>query len=85
MATVLPKKSVMQPIINNTPIPKYKNLRVLGHYLWNDKTANLDIEKKLASFELSLKYLPVKRMELDNIRKVIHAKCISLFTHIMEP
>ena len=56
MATLLPKNSkIKRPEIENQPIPIHKNLRVLGHYPWNDGTVTNDIEERITKFELSLK------------------------------
>ena len=83
IATCLPKKHNFKPKIGKKNIPIESNMRVLGHYPWHDPLCNKDIEKRIAKFKLSLKYFPIRRLEMIHIRKVIHAKCISLFTHYL--
>ncbi|KAF0976485.1 hypothetical protein FDP41_004384 [Naegleria fowleri] len=82
MATTLPTKSKMKPMIDGTIIPRFKNLRVLGHYPWDDSTLNEDIEKRILQFQLSLKYIPLKRMEITNIKKKSNKK---IFMHNASP
>ncbi|KAG2387388.1 hypothetical protein C9374_001720 [Naegleria lovaniensis] len=72
----------MTPKIKGTVIPLEPNLRVLGHYPWSDRIVNADVNDKIEKLRLSLKYLPVRRLEPLNLKKVIHAKAISLFTHL---
>ena len=78
----LPRRSNLKPIINGVIIPLEHNLRVLGHYPWSDKIVNDDVREKINKLQLSLKYLPLRRLEPLNLKKIIHAKVISLFTHI---
>lgn len=82
VATVLPINNTMKPKVNNVNIPIKSNIRILGHYPWNDKIVNEDIEKKIDKFELSLKYLPLRKLEPHNLGRILHAKVISLFTHL---
>ena len=77
---VLPRRSTLKPSINGVTIPLEHNLRVLGHYPWSDKMVN--VRGKINKLQLSLKYLPLKRQEPLNLKKIIHAKAISLFTHL---
>ena len=80
---LLPKRSkIKRPAIKGFKIPLEPNLRILGHYPISDSIVNKDIKDKIEKLKLSLQHLPLKRLEPLNLRKIIHAKAISLFVHI---
>ena len=84
VAAILPKTSKLKPEIDSVPIPIEDNVRVLGHYPWNDRISNSDIDKRIDTIKLALRHLPLQRMEMTNIRRVIQAKVLGLFTHLMK-